>query len=160
MLDNSTHATIGQFSGTQDRNYSRLKERINNVILMGYPDQAYTIVKECMHSVSFKTMGDEVIATHGVLQQLVKTLATNKLDLDDVDRLRGLARQCRDILSDMSEQLRRYFKRPVSNSEEAEIRYKLEELRKVLEYRTALLHRFYMNVMLWYVAKPWSKYMF
>jgi hypothetical protein len=160
MLDNSTHATIGQFSGPQDRSYSRLKERINNVILTGYPDQAYTVMKGCIRSVSFKTMGDEVIVTHGVLQQLVKTLSTNELDLDDVDKLRGIARQCRDILSGMTEQLQRYFKRPVSNSEEAEIRYKLEELRKALEYRTALLHRFYMNVMLWYVAKSPSKYIF
>ena len=151
MLDNTTHPTIGQFFGPRDRNYERLKSRIGNVILVKSPELSLKVMEGCFRSVSFKTMGDEVCSTHGVLRNLVKSLSEVQLDEEDVEGLRKLAKECRDMLIGMDEQLRRYVKRPMGDSGKAEveeIRYKLEELRKNLEYRTALLHHFYIDVML------------
>jgi len=153
MLDNTTHATMGQFAGPHDRSYSRLRDRISSVIFTGYPDQARTVIRECTRSVSFRTMAEEVLNTYQVLRQLVKTFSSTRLDLEDVEMLIDLARQCRDIISSMNQYLERYFAHRHNDCDETEIRYKVEELRNALQFRNSLLNSHYANVMLRSVPK-------
>ncbi|KAI4644576.1 uncharacterized protein J4E79_011013 [Alternaria viburni] len=93
-------------------------------------------------------MAEEVLNTYEVLRQLVKTFSSTRLDLEDVEMLIDLARQCRDIISSMNQYLEGYFAHRQNDSDETEIRYKVEELRNALQFRNSLLNSHYANVML------------
>jgi hypothetical protein len=114
-------------------------------MLQNDPLLAIAVLDGCLRSVSYKTMASEVLATYQVQNSLFETLKNVDLDDNKLTMLQDLAKRCRDILSEMNEELNRE-KKQKGNTDAT--RVKLEELRNSLGTFTTLLNSLYTSTVL------------